>query len=94
MCVMLQAVQGLHAQGRAHCDVNPSNVRVLLSKEWQVLQCTLHGLAGSIVHEGKLKAVALSLPAILASLERHMQAVVRCFVTVMAPLAVHSLSDK
>ena len=55
MCVMLQAVQGLHAQGRAHCDVNPSNIQVLLSKEGHVLQCTLHGLAGSVVHEGMLK---------------------------------------
>ena len=51
--VMLQGVQALHAQGRAHCDVKPQNIRVLLSKEGQVLQCTLHGLAGSVAYEGK-----------------------------------------
>lgn len=50
---MVQGLQGLHAQGRAHCDLKPQNIRVLLDKDGHVLQCTLCDLGGSIIHNGK-----------------------------------------
>lgn len=50
---MLQGIQGLHAQGRGHCDVKPQNIRVLLSNKGQVLQCTLHDLGCSVVYSGE-----------------------------------------
>lgn len=54
-CVALgvQGVQGLHLQGRAHCDLKPQNIRVLLNKHGQVLQCVVCDLGGSIAYDGK-----------------------------------------
>lgn len=48
-----QGVQGLHAKGRAHCDLKPQNIMVQLSPEGKVLSCVVHDLEGSIVHNGK-----------------------------------------
>ena len=47
-----QGVQGLHAKGRAHCDLKPQNIMAQLSPEGKVLSCVVHDLEGSIVHDG------------------------------------------
>lgn len=48
----LQAVQCLHLQGRAHSNIKPDNIRVVLDRDGQVLQCTLHDLGGSVMYHG------------------------------------------
>lgn len=52
--MLLQAVQCLHLQGRAHSDIKPDNIRVVLDPDGQVLQCTLHDLGGSVMYQGQL----------------------------------------
>lgn len=52
--MLLQAVQCLHLQGRAHSDIKPDNIRVVLDRDGQVLQCTLHDLGGSVMYQGQL----------------------------------------
>ncbi len=51
--MLLQAVQCLHLQGRAHCDIKPQNIRVVLGLGGEVLQCTLHDLGSSVMYQGK-----------------------------------------
>lgn len=51
--MLLQAVQCLHLQGRAHSDIKPDNIRVVLDTDGQVLQCTLHDLGGSVMYQGE-----------------------------------------
>ena len=47
---MLQTMQGLHAEGRAHCDIKPANIRVEIDKDDKLVNLTLHDLGGSIAY--------------------------------------------
>lgn len=44
----------LHLQGRAHCDIKPQNIRVLLGVDGEVLQCGMHDLGASVEYQGEL----------------------------------------
>ena len=59
MCihVLLQAVEGLHAEGWAHCDLKGQNVRVLLDHDGKVVSLTVHDMGGSIKYQGGSKTV-------------------------------------
>ena len=48
-----QGLLSLHRQGRAHGDVKPDNIRVLLGDDDKVLRCTLMDLGGSVEYRGE-----------------------------------------
>ena len=50
----LQAVAGLHKQGRGHCDLKPANIMVQLIKGLEVLDVTCIDLGSSTVYQGAL----------------------------------------
>ena len=53
MCVhLLQALQELHKQGQAVCDIKLANVRVQVASDGTFLTCTLLDLGGSVRYEG------------------------------------------
>ena len=53
LAMLVQGLQSLHCQGRAHCDVKPDNIRVLLGEDGTVLHCTLVDLGSSVVYSGE-----------------------------------------
>ena len=53
LAMLVQGLLSLHRQGRAHCDVKPDNIRVLLGEDGTVLHCTLVDLGSSVVYSGE-----------------------------------------
>ena len=58
LAMLVQGLQSLHQQGRAHGDIKPDNIRVLLGADDTVLHCTLVDLGGSLVYHGKHNTAA------------------------------------
>ena len=56
MLLASQAVEGLHKQGRGHCDLKPANIMVQLInlKGLKVLDVTCIDLGSSTVYQGML----------------------------------------
>ncbi|KAL3155489.1 hypothetical protein ABBQ38_011043 [Trebouxia sp. C0009 RCD-2024] len=49
---ILQAVVGMHQQGRGICDIKPGNVRVSMAPNDTILGGTLLDLGGAVAHDG------------------------------------------
>ena len=53
LAMLVQGLLSLHQQGRAHGDIKPDNIRVLLGADSKVLHCTLVDLGSSVVYSGE-----------------------------------------
>ena len=68
LAMLVQGLLSLHRQGRAHCDVKPDNIRVLLSEDGTVLHCMLVDLGSSVVYSGEQHNTAANSDVVHSSL--------------------------